>query len=73
MTIAQKIIEKCGGIANVAAITGYSETWVYRWTAETDKGGTGGRIPQKAQHALIEAARQGKCNITPADFFEGAA
>lgn len=73
MTIANKIIDKCGGISKVAELTGCSESWVYRWTVGQEKGGTGGRIPQKAQQALIDAAQQGKCDIEPSDFFEGAA
>lgn len=72
-SIAETIIKKCGGVANVAAIVGCSENWVYRWKMAKDAGGTGGRVPAKAQAAIMEAAKQGKCKVKPSDFFEGAA
>lgn len=73
MTIADKIIDKCGGVANVAALAGCTENWVYRWRMSKEDGGTGGRVPHKAQVALIEAARAGKCDVEPSDFFDGGA
>jgi predicted DNA-binding transcriptional regulator AlpA len=72
-TIADRIIAKCGGVSAVAQITGQSESWVYRWTYDKAKGGTGGLVPRSAQVALLAAAREGKVDIGPADFFEGAA
>jgi hypothetical protein len=73
MTIAKRIIEKCGGVAKTAALIGQSESWVYRWTYPKDKGGTGGLVPRSAQEALLAASKDGKVQIAPADFFEDAA
>lgn len=69
MSIAEQVIEKCGGVANTARIVGRSQSWVYRWTYPKDKGGTGGRVPQSAQLKLLEAAGRGEINIQPVDFF----
>ena len=73
MTIADRVIEKCGGVKRAAELVGQSENWVYRWRLAVDKGGTGGRVPQKAQERLMEAAKAGLVDVTPADFFESAA
>lgn len=73
MTIAHKIIEKCGGVSSVAAICGCTENWVYRWKLPRQKGGTGGYVPRSAQEAILAAAREGKVQVKPEDFFEGAA
>jgi hypothetical protein len=70
MSIADRIIEKCGGVARTAELVGRSESWVYRWTYAREKGGTGGNVPRSAQEALLEASRQGKVEIEPADFFD---
>jgi len=72
MTIANRIIEKCGGVANTALIAKTTESWVYRWTYPKGKGGTGGHVPRGAQEAILAAAREGKVDVTPADFFDGA-
>lgn len=72
MSIADRIIKKCGGVKRTAQLVEQSENWVYRWRLPIDKGGTGGRVPPKAQERLIEAARIGAVDITPADFFEAA-
>jgi hypothetical protein len=70
MTIAGNVIEKCGGVARVAEICGCTENWVYRWRLDRLNGGTGGLVPRSAQEALLQAAKDGKVNITPADFFD---
>lgn len=70
MTIADRIIKKCGGVARTAELVGRSESWVYRWTYSREKGGTGGNVPRSAQEALLEASRRGAVNIEPADFFD---
>lgn len=69
MSIAKHIIEKCGGVAEVAKIVGQSESWVHRWTYDKERGGTGGTIPRRAQEKLLEAAQSGLVDVTPADFF----
>jgi hypothetical protein len=73
MTIAARIIDKCGGVAKTADLVGKSESWVHRWTYPKEKGGTGGRVPRTAQEAILAAARQGLVDVQPADFFEVAA
>lgn len=73
MTNADRIIEKCGGVKRVAELVGQSENWVYRWRLPVERGGTGGRVPQKAQRKLIEAASLGLVDLAPADFFGEAA
>lgn len=73
MSIAQNIITKCGGVATVAEICGCTENWVYRWKLAKEKGGTGGLVPRSAQEAILTAARAGRVDVTPADFFDGQA
>jgi hypothetical protein len=70
MNIAERVIEKCGGVAKTAELINKSPSWVYRWTYPKDKGGTGGTVPQSSQHELLKLAKEGKVTITPADFFE---
>lgn len=73
MSIAQHVIEKCGGkVAKVAELAGTTENWVYRWRLPVEKGGTGGRVPPKAMQKLLEAAARGECELTPADFFDSS-
>ena len=69
MSIAEQVIEKCGGIKRTAELVGKSESWVYRWTYPSSKGGTNGRVPQSAQFLLLEAAKRGDVDISPDDFF----
>lgn len=67
---AKAVIEKCGGVRAVSAITGLSESSIYKWTYSAQKGGTGGLVPSRAQVALIEAAKRGEVDLKPEDFFE---
>lgn len=70
MTPAEKVIEKCGGIAKTAILTRRTESVVYRWTYEKSKGGTGGAIPRKAQLMILKAAAErGGPDVRPEDFF----
>jgi len=73
MAIADKIIEKCGGVANVALLCECTENWVYRWKLPVERGGTGGSIPAKAQEKLIAAAVAGRVRLKLADFADDAA
>lgn len=63
--IASRVIEKCGGVARAAALTGKSESWVHRWKYPKSNGGTGGHVPRRAQEALIKAKV-----CAPHDFYE---
>lgn len=73
MTIAQRIIDKCGGINRTAEIVGRTKSVVYRWTYQKEKGGTGGVVPADAQRAIIAAAKKGLVDVDPSDFFSGGA
>lgn len=73
MSIAERIIEKCGGVKATAEIVGKSESWVYRWTYDKDKGGTGGTVPRSAQEKIMRAARDGTVPVRAEDFFEATA
>jgi hypothetical protein len=73
MTIAEKIIRKCGGHAQVAAWLGLSLTQIYRWTYPREKGGTGGLVPACRQAELLAKARQVGIDLRPDDFFTVAA
>lgn len=70
MSVAETIIKKCGGVHKTATLAGTTVNWVYRWRLSREKGGTGGRVPQKAQEALLGAAARGECDIRAADFFD---
>ena len=63
---AASIIALAGGYGKTAEIVGCNENWVYRWTYPIEKGGTGGRIPQKAQFKLLEARKRGVVEFEPA-------
>ncbi|MBL3571652.1 hypothetical protein BV509_10285 [Rhodovulum sulfidophilum] len=73
MSVADKIIAKCGGVARTAEIVGVRKNWIYRWRLPRERGGTGGEIPRTAQLKIMEAARQGLVAISPDDFFPNKA
>ena len=70
MNPAQHVINKCGGVARVAALTGRTHSWVYRWTYPKDRNGRGGYVPHEDAEALLAAAQRGEVDLTPADFFD---
>jgi hypothetical protein len=67
---AKSVIEKFGGPAAVAAITGRHVTRVYRWMRAREDGGTGGLIPNKEALKLLAAAPDKGVDLTPADLFD---
>lgn len=69
MNTAEHVIEKCGGVAKTAAITGRTISVVYRWTYEKSKGGTGGVIPRDASEKILAASERGEVEVTPQDFY----
>ena len=73
MTPAQRVIEKCGGEAAVAKMAGVHISRVHRWTYPKERGGTDGRIPSKHQQPLLDSARAQGIDLSPEDFFAGAA
>lgn len=75
---ARRIIERLGGYAATAEITGVKLNTVYRWTYETERGGTGGYIPRE-HHDKIAAHFAGKQEefsrgdlVDPAPYAEAA-
>ncbi len=69
MKPASIVIEKCGGVARVAEITGRSTARIYRWMHEKARGGTGGLIPAECQQVLMEHARRHGLPLAAEDFF----
>lgn len=67
MEPARTVIERFGGEAKVAEVTGASMTAPYRWTYPRDRGGTGGNIPQKHHRALLEYAKQNDIELSAED------
>jgi hypothetical protein len=65
---AKSIISRAGGVDAVAAITGRHRTRVYRWMYSTDRGGTGGEIPQKEARKILDHARKNGIELTADDF-----
>lgn len=68
MDPASKIIQRLGGEAKVAEITGKAFTAPYRWQADKSKGGTGGLIPQTHHRALLDYAEQNNIRLSAEDF-----
>lgn len=69
MEPARSIIKKLGGEAKVAEVTDTALTAPYRWQHPRDKGGTGGRIPQRHIPRLLEYAAEIGVELTTDEFF----
>jgi len=67
--IAYNLIEKLGGVGEVARIAGVDISRVYRWTYSKERGGTDGEIPRKHWQSLISAASIKGVELTAEDFF----
>lgn len=72
MTQAERIIDKCGGIAAVSEMTGVNHTRVYRWKLTKARGGTGGLIPSRYHQTILDRAQARGIDLSPADFFPAA-
>lgn len=70
MEPATSIINLCGGISNVASMTGRSELRVRRWTYPRARGGTDGLIPTDCQQSLLDEARARGIDLRPEHFFQ---
>lgn len=65
-TPSEKIIEKFGGISQLAKALGHEHpTTVQGWKAR-------GRIPAKQQDVVLKLAREKGIDLDPADFFRAA-
>lgn len=69
MTVADHVIEKCGGHKVVAEWLNLNISSVYRFTYPRSKGGTDGLIPAEHQTPLILKAREKGVDLKPEDFF----
>lgn len=66
---AWHIIERCGGPAAVAEMTGRHLSRVFRWSYPRERGGCDGQIPQSEAIKIInEASRRGIGSFTLEDF-----
>lgn len=70
---AADIIQKFGGVASVAKITGAHKVRVYNWTYPKTTGGTGGTIPQRHIPVLLKAARDSGIPLEAGDFLPSEA
>lgn len=70
---AASIIERLGGVEEVARITGVHLTRVYGWKRPKGPGGTGGLIPFKRALMLLGAARDRGIQLTANDFMPSKA
>lgn len=65
---AEYVIYIMGGVRTTGRAIGRSAQAVSLWRASKSKGGTGGRIPPKAQALLLAYAHTNAIDIRPADF-----
>lgn len=74
MTAADFAIKTFGGVRALARAINRTPTCVYLWTVDptTNHGGTGGRIPSKAQQLILKAAKKQGIKIDPAKLVVGA-
>jgi len=66
---AAHVVRKCGGIQSTARLIGRHPSWVLKWTYAKERGGRGGLIPDEDQQILMQAAREGRADLCPSDFF----
>ena len=59
----KKIIELCGGAANVSQALGLAKSAVYYWINESENG-----IPRKYEPSLIALAKEFGNELTRVDF-----
>lgn len=65
---ANTIIQKFNGLKALAEAANVSVHSVMRWRTVRDKGGTGGIIPHWHVEAILNAAKERKIKLEPADF-----
>lgn len=65
---ARSVIQRLGGVALVATITGKSRSRVFRWMYPPSRGGTGGFIPNKDVPRLLAYAQEHGIALSRVDF-----
>lgn len=70
---ARRIIEKMGGVKDLAKKLGVDSTTVYRWTYPPERKGTHGHIPHEYHAHIRQLATQMGVKLTPADWAPEAA
>jgi hypothetical protein len=70
---AKTIIERLGGVDEVAALTGAHRTRVFRWMYPSNRGGTGGVIPQRYFRVLLDHAESNGILMTADEFLFASA
>jgi len=70
MNPAKSVIDKIGGYAAAAQITGKHISRVYRWTYPASRGGTGGVVPQADALKLLSHARTTGISLSSDDFLQ---
>lgn len=68
---AEYVIHVLGGAAETGRVIGRTRQAVSLWTIPKKKGGTGGKIPKKAQIILLKFAYDNAVDIRPEDFTYG--
>jgi transposase len=67
--VAERVINKCGGVQKVAKMLGMTPQAIYKWTYPFEAGGSNGLIPTKRIIELMVAAKHHGINLEPEDFF----
>lgn len=72
LTPAQCVVKAFGGVRPTARALGKVPSAVMWWLAPKSGGkGTGGRVPSKAQQAILALAKRGKVKITAEELVSG--
>ena len=64
---AYRVVYELGGVRPTSRIVEVSASAVSRWMMSVDRGGTGGRIPQRHWQTIINYAKKNKLNIKLTD------
>jgi len=71
MSPVDYVIKVFGGVRATARAIGRSPTAVSKWRQPTDRGGSGGRVPNKAQPVVLQKAKELGLDITGEDLILG--
>lgn len=66
---ARYVVERLGGVRQVARILDINPSTISRWMMPSDAKGTGGRIPQKYWRSLLKHGRVNNIDIQTSDLF----